>query len=196
MQGSTHFRLMQALFLGHSEFRTHSGRQPKYGLPRYSGKQVHSPFRHWAFDPQGEGLHGSSAIGSSSTINYVNISVRITEWNLITWRNGSFVTPSKWISDQSVHTGANWCMIYYMAFSSNSTHTNAGITAFFVNASLIVRAIGINRTLCSTIRWCAEVIRKARTWGNISIWLTLTVRTTRCRITGIRWLRCVVYYRC
>lgn len=28
MQGSTHFRLMQALFRGHSELRTHSGRQP------------------------------------------------------------------------------------------------------------------------------------------------------------------------
>lgn len=47
-------------------FRVHSGRQPKYGLSLYPGKQVHTPLSHWVFAPQGEGLHGS--FGSGSTV--------------------------------------------------------------------------------------------------------------------------------
>ena len=60
----------QALSLGQSEFKTHSGRQPAYGLPWNSGKQVHSPSLHWELGPHGDGLHLSKiAFGSYSEID-------------------------------------------------------------------------------------------------------------------------------
>lgn len=61
-QGSRHLFLTQALFDGQSEFKTHSGRQPSYGLPKWSSMQVHEPApfcsRQTAFAPQGDGMHG------------------------------------------------------------------------------------------------------------------------------------------
>lgn len=81
-QGSTHLLRMQALSLAQSEFNTHSGRQPTYGSPKNSGKQVHVPFEHSALKPHGDGLQGSSfgfwAIKSyyvilNRTINYTYI---------------------------------------------------------------------------------------------------------------------------
>jgi hypothetical protein len=61
-QGSTHLLLLQALFLAQSEFVTHSGRQPAYGSPKYSGRQTQDPAPflslHKALAPQGDGLHG------------------------------------------------------------------------------------------------------------------------------------------
>lgn len=60
--GSTHLFLIQALIEGQSEFKTHSGRQPSYGLPIYSGKQMQAPAPFCslqiALEPQGEGLQG------------------------------------------------------------------------------------------------------------------------------------------
>lgn len=55
--GFSHLFRKQALSLGQSEFRTHSGRQPAYGFPWNSDKHVHSPLLHWAFAPHGDGLH-------------------------------------------------------------------------------------------------------------------------------------------
>lgn len=53
---------MQALLLSQSELTTHSGRQPVYGSPKYSGKHEHEPalFRslQTALAPQGEGSQG------------------------------------------------------------------------------------------------------------------------------------------
>lgn len=63
MQGSTHLRLLQALFGEQSVFMVHSGLQPKYGSPWYSGKQVQAPLLHLEFVPHGDGLHGSSLLG-------------------------------------------------------------------------------------------------------------------------------------
>lgn len=40
--GSTHFLLMQASFVGQSEFITHSGLHSIFGSPKNSGGQVHS----------------------------------------------------------------------------------------------------------------------------------------------------------
>lgn len=59
-QGSVHLLRMQARSRGQSVWRTHSGRQPEYGSPWYSGMHEHWPFRHTAFGPQGDGLQGSS----------------------------------------------------------------------------------------------------------------------------------------
>lgn len=71
-QGSAHLFRIHALLRGQSVFKTHSGRQPEYGSPRYSGIHVQMPSLHWALDPQGEGLHGfiGSASISVSTFNY------------------------------------------------------------------------------------------------------------------------------
>lgn len=53
---------MQDLSRGQSLFTTHSGRQPLYGSPKYSGKHVQepAPLRSWhsALGPQGEGTQG------------------------------------------------------------------------------------------------------------------------------------------
>lgn len=66
-QGSTHFLLRQALLCGQSLLSTHSGRQPVYGFPWYSGKHVQMPSLHKVLEPHGEGLHLSAGgIGSAS----------------------------------------------------------------------------------------------------------------------------------
>jgi len=61
---------MHALFDGQSVLSTHSGLQPSYGLPMYSGKQVQDPApfcsRQMAFAPQGEGVQGVAISGGSS----------------------------------------------------------------------------------------------------------------------------------
>ena len=69
--GSLHLLLTQARSLGQSVFSTHSGRQPVYGSPKYSGKHTHEPAPlrslQTAFAPQGDGLQGlrgSSGIGA------------------------------------------------------------------------------------------------------------------------------------
>jgi len=67
-QGSAHLFRIQALSLEQSVLSTHSGRQPEYGSPWYSGRQVQPPSRHWAFGPQGDGLHGSDCTGSAAEI--------------------------------------------------------------------------------------------------------------------------------
>jgi len=67
-QGSAHLFRMHALSLGQSVLRTHSGRHPEYGSPWYSGRQVQAPSWHWAFGPQGDGLHGSDCTGSAAEI--------------------------------------------------------------------------------------------------------------------------------
>lgn len=61
-QGSLHLLLVHDLSCGQSEFVTHSGLQPIYGSPKYSGKHVQEPAPpcslHIAFAPHGDGLHG------------------------------------------------------------------------------------------------------------------------------------------
>lgn len=65
--GSTHLFLMQALSLLHSALITHSGLHDSYGLPIYSGGQLHTPLSHNAFGPQGDGLQRSSGNDGSVT---------------------------------------------------------------------------------------------------------------------------------
>lgn len=66
---------MQARERSHSEFCTHSGRQPVYGSPKYSGKHEHDPAPlrslHTALLPQGDGLHGSIGISCMGTVESV-----------------------------------------------------------------------------------------------------------------------------
>lgn len=69
-QGSLHLLFEQALLRSQSELETHSGRQPVYGSPKYSGKQVQEPTPFLslqiALAPHGEGLHG---LGGGSGIS-------------------------------------------------------------------------------------------------------------------------------
>lgn len=68
MQGFTHRFLTHVLSRGQSELSEHSGRQPKYGSPWYSGKQVQTPLSQFAFGPHGDGLQGSVAWGSENKV--------------------------------------------------------------------------------------------------------------------------------
>jgi len=64
---------MHALIMGQSVFKIHSGRQPEYGSPWYSLKHEQIPLLHNAFDPHGDGLHGSSYCGlGAMNQNYWN----------------------------------------------------------------------------------------------------------------------------
>lgn len=73
--GFIHLLLRQAFSLEHSEFSMHSGRHPKYGSPLYSGKHVQIPLIHWVFDPQGDGLHGSS-----NNCSFSKVKMLIQNW--------------------------------------------------------------------------------------------------------------------
>lgn len=71
--GSIHLLFTHALFLGQSVFKTHSGRQPVYGSPKYSDKQTHDPAPlrslQSAFAPQGDGSQGfcGNSVGCVTT---------------------------------------------------------------------------------------------------------------------------------
>jgi len=75
-QGSTHLFRMHALSVEQSVLSTHSGRQPTYGSPKYSGKQIQMPLLHWAFGPQGDLLHGSVGCVGSLSIYYYNYQMK------------------------------------------------------------------------------------------------------------------------
>lgn len=68
----------QALDLSQSELVTHSGRQPVYGSPKYSGRQEHDPAPlrslQIAFAPHGDGLQGlrGSSMGTGTIIKDLN----------------------------------------------------------------------------------------------------------------------------
>lgn len=79
--GSTHFLLMQAKLLEHSELIVHSGRQFG-GIPMYCERQEQdgSPLisLHWELGPHGDGLHGSNGVvstGAEAKINIVNVNI-------------------------------------------------------------------------------------------------------------------------
>lgn len=75
-QGSLHLLLEQALLRSQSELDTHSGRQPVYGSPKYSGKQAHEPTPFLslqrALAPQGEGLQGFGGGSDTSEKMYIS----------------------------------------------------------------------------------------------------------------------------
>jgi hypothetical protein len=73
---------MHALFFGQSEFKIHSGLQPIFGSPKYSGLQLQNPFKHSVLGPH---LHMiSSFCGTIWTVlqngyyyNYIYIYIYI-----------------------------------------------------------------------------------------------------------------------
>lgn len=64
--GSVHLCLTQALSLGQSLFKTHSGLHPMYGSPVYSGVQTHLSSKQIAFGPQ---LHVTTSVLCTVRIN-------------------------------------------------------------------------------------------------------------------------------
>ena len=68
-QGLSHLLRIHARSRGQSLLRTHSGRHPAYALPWNSGRHVQIPSSHRALEPQGDGLHLSSGIGSRAKIS-------------------------------------------------------------------------------------------------------------------------------
>jgi hypothetical protein len=74
--GSLHLLFVHALSREQSVLSTHSGRQPVYGSPKYSGKQEQDPAPlrslHIAFAPHGEGLQGclGPSVGTTAKKKY------------------------------------------------------------------------------------------------------------------------------
>lgn len=64
--GFMHLFLTQALSLGQSVLRTHSGLHPIYGSPWCSSMQLQTPSEQMAFEPHGEGLHLSTISASKN----------------------------------------------------------------------------------------------------------------------------------
>lgn len=61
-QGSRHLLFWHAFERSQSSLVTHSGLQPVYGSPKYSGRHTQEPAPffslHTALGPHGDGLHG------------------------------------------------------------------------------------------------------------------------------------------
>lgn len=181
-QGSSHLFLMHALFLGQSLLRTHSGRQPWYGSPWYSGKQVHIPLLHSAFAPHGEGEQGSvTGITKINMVNYSNLQSTLFEnscYSKLTWL-WCKVTITEWISCKTFRTGAYGSVINNATSCATTTRTWAGISTFFSYTSHVTRTFRIYYTLRSTVWWHTHVIRQTRTgWRSVYI-STLRVWSTR-----------------
>lgn len=69
IQGSLHLLLIQALSRAQSELRTHSGRHPIVGSPKYSDKQEQIPLSHCVLIPQGDGLQASISSNCAKDTN-------------------------------------------------------------------------------------------------------------------------------
>lgn len=70
IHGSTHLFRTHAFDKAQSVFKMHSGRQPAYGSPKYSSKQVQAPSIHFALAPHGDVAHGSTYSGSAVMIHF------------------------------------------------------------------------------------------------------------------------------
>jgi len=80
--GSLHLLLMQVLSFAQSELRTHSGRHPVYGSPKYWGwqEQDPAPFRslHMALEPHGEGSHGRLGASTGLTVTKIKLMIQMS----------------------------------------------------------------------------------------------------------------------
>lgn len=167
IQGLIHLLFMQALLNGQSEFCTHSGLHSRYGSPWYSFIHSQSPLLHIAFDPHGDGLHGSGGSGGP-TIEYWDIFIcekffvnqlwkthckqilSLTYWN----RNAI----GKRISRIPIRTCTRWGVIDHSANSICSTRSRAWVLAFVSNTSFITYTIWVDWTFWMAIRRCTHVI--------------------------------------
>lgn len=90
--------------------------------------------------------------------------------------------------------GAHGVMIYHRATSVRGAHTGTRVPTLLLYASEFRRALGIYRTLRTTIRRQTDVILGTRTRGTLAAHVTLGVWSARRRLARIRrrWsrLRC------
>lgn len=102
-QGSRHFWLMQACWLGHSLLLIHSGLHLG-GVPINWGKHEHdgAPLRtrHIAFGPQGEGWQGSTGGCDSSAAIYKVLR--------LLWHNINYDSKSSVMCVKSLHCRTHW----------------------------------------------------------------------------------------
>lgn len=169
--GSRHLLEIHALLLEQSELRTHSGRHPEYASPWYSGKQEQIPLEHWAFAPQGDGLHLSS--GTSWTANKIQNCNLIYENDTIqlhTWRWG-WLAAWKRISNISLKACTNGDVTIDNALCIESTRSWTRIGTFLANARAVADTILIYNAFRPTIGWWSEIVYQARARG-YTIWIS------------------------
>ena len=103
--GSIHLFLLQALLEGQSEWTTHSGRHAMYGSPKYSGIHWHEAadlcLLQTAFDPHGDGLHGSitSTLGGTKIMILYWMKRNLQSYKLFScnrqWRDLQYILDHK-----------------------------------------------------------------------------------------------------
>lgn len=99
-QGSLHLLFTHALLRSQSVFITHSGLQPVYGSPKYSGKHIQDPAPlrslHTAFAPQGDGLHGILGPSVGATVIEILSKIDIPRKIAVQEAKNNFQTNKKY----------------------------------------------------------------------------------------------------
>lgn len=138
---------MQALLDAQSVFTTHSGRQPSYGLPICSGRQLQEPAPFCslqiAFAPQGEGTQGVGlSLGNDWAVKKIKSSISRCYSCLTFYGIGKMYfaltlseTLSKWVTRIAREAYAVWCVADNSALSIGSTGSWAWVTAFLTHTS-------------------------------------------------------------
>ncbi len=181
--GFLHLLLKQALSRGQSLLMTHSGRHIVYGSPWYSGKHVQIPFEHWAFGPQGDGLHGSSRGGSLAKWNILFFIIkRKPETKItksLTWRWFG-MTICERIACILFWAWARRCMIDDSTYGIETTCTQAWVSTLFLNTCFVTWAFWIDGTFWAAVwRWtnvCWQTRTRRRSIDITTLWKWSTWR--------------------
>lgn len=94
-------------------------------------------------------------------------------------------TPYKWIASEAGRTWTNWIMIDNLTAGILATCSRARIGTFLWNACTILSTFGAHNTFGTTIGCAANVAQLTRAHGVTVDFATLTIRSTRWRITWI-----------
>lgn len=154
-QGSMHFWLLQAWFLGQSELTTHSGLQLG-GLPRNPGTQEHTawPFiaLHWLLGPQGDGLQGFTCTCSKFKNNVIFFYSQIFLKKQFFFINHTFdsFTGNESIASHSCWTRTHGYMIQNIANCVPTTSAWTWVHTLVLNTSSIQRTVIVENTFRTT----------------------------------------------
>lgn len=165
---------------------------------------MQTPSLHWAFDPQGDGLHLSIGGGGSSIkLYYICFSQIYTShvffiYNgliiFTLWRN--WAATAKRITCVPIKASTDRRVIDYITDGITSARAWARIDTFVTYAGLIARAVGINCAFRSTARRRSKVVWQTRArWHAVSI-LTLSIEPTWRWYTWIGWLSWCILWSC
>ena len=95
---------------------------------------------------------------------------------------GDRIAIVEWIAFETFGTGAHGTMIDYRTTSIRGAQTDTRIATLLINASLLRRALRINRTLGPAVWRHTDIILRTRTRGTLAAHVTLGVWT------AWRWL--------